>query len=287
MIDYWCNAFTPDREPLWSQVIADGGLEIRTRGGEATDGFAEPEEMLARMDHLGVRALILPVQEVDEDAPLDDFGHYAVHAHEMAELAAAQPRRFFGVYSVDPDAGTADVDRCGNALEEAWCVGLHTHTHSWDRAFDHPDYLPYYELCDSAEVPFVMQAGASGGDFRHEAGHPTAIGTPARRFPAVQFVLSHTGAPWVEQTIAMASQFENVVVGTATHPPRRWPPELIRFLNGAGREKLLFGTGFPLTGHARSLAQLHAMELDACTLRCLLAANAARIFTRIPEPPGA
>ena len=79
---------------------------------------------------------------------------------------------------------------------------------------------------------------------------------------------------------------DNVVIGTATHPPRRWPDELVDFLRGPGRHKTLFGTGFPLTGHARSLGQLDDLGLEAAVRRDLLDGNSRRIFTRIPDRPG-
>jgi predicted TIM-barrel fold metal-dependent hydrolase len=285
MIDYWCNAFTPDRAALWRAVIERDGLSIRTRDGDADDGFASPAAMVDRMDRLGVAALVLPVCDLDPAAPLDDFAHYAARPEEIAALAGTHPGRFVGVYSIDPSAGSSDVAAAALALAEPWCVALHTHTHSWDRPFDHPDYHPFYELCADQAVPFVMQAGRSGGNFAHECGHPRAIAGPAAEFPSVSFVLSHTGAPWVEETLGAAVSHDNVFVGTATHPPRRWPDALIAFLRGPGRGKTLFGTGFPLTGHARSLAQLDDLGLDTGVRHDLLDDTARRIFTRIPEQP--
>lgn len=286
MIDYWCNAFTPDREPLWRAVIAEQGLSLRTRVGDTTDGFATAGAMVDRMDRLGIATLVIPVCEVPAAAPLDDFGHYAAHVAEIRELAAAHPARFVGAHSVDPGAGTTGIDAARSALGESWCVALHSHTHSFGRRFDHPDYSPYYELCAEHGVPFVMQAGASGGNFPHECGHPEGIAAPATMFPSVPFVLSHTGAPWVAETIAAASEYANVHVGTATHPPRRWPADLVRFISGPGATKALFGTGFPLTGHDRSLGQLGDLNLDAPARHALLDGNARRIFTRIPDRTG-
>ena len=294
MIDYWCNAFTPDREVLWTEVIARDSLSIRTRGGDFEDGFCEPAEMVKRLDRVGVDTVVLPVCELeaelsgDQDDPaLTEFAHYALRESELNSLVATYPGRFVGVFSVNPDAGTADLAAAAEAVDAQWCVGLHTHTHSWDRPFDHPDYWPYYELCWQNRIPFTMQAGASGGDMIHESGHPSAIAEPARDFPDVSFVLSHTGAPWVVETIEAASEFPNVYIGTATHPPRRWPDELVAFIKGDGRDRCLFGTGFPLTGHVRSLRQLQDLALDPETVEALLDGNARRIFGRIPQPANA
>ena len=294
MIDYWCNAFTPDREALWADVIARDSLSIRTRGGDFEDGFCEPAEMVKRLDRVGVDTVVLPVCELeaelsgDQDDPaLTEFAHYALRESELNSLVATYPGRFVGVFSVNPDAGAADLAAAAEAVDAQWCVGLHTHTHSWDRPFDHPDYWPYYELCWQNRIPFTMQAGASGGDMIHESGHPNAIAKAATEFPDVGFVLSHTGAPWVVETIEAASRFPNVYIGTATHPPRRWPDELVAFIKGHGRDRCLFGTGFPLTGHVRSIRQLQDLALDPETVEALLDGNARRIFSRIPQPVAA
>ncbi|MXW76190.1 MAG: amidohydrolase family protein [Acidimicrobiaceae bacterium] len=292
MIDYWCNAFTPDREPLWAEVISREGLSIRTRSGDVDDGFCEPAEMVKRMDQVGVDTLVLPVCEPSnrlgddpkDQAALEEFAHYAVRESELKSLVATYPGRFVGVFSVNPDAGAADLADAAEAVDAAWCVGLHSHTHSWDRPFDHPDYRPYYELCAQRSIPFTMQAGASGGNMVHESGHPSAIAKPARDFPDFGFVLSHTGAPWVFETIEAALEFPNVYVGTATHPPRRWPDTLVEFMKGPGRHRCLFGTGFPLTGHVRSMHQLQDLALDPETAEALLDGNARCIFNRIPQP---
>ena len=113
MIDYWCNAFTPDREALWAEVIARDGLSIRTRSSDSKDGFCEPAEMVERMDQVGVDTVVLPVCEPvvqlgddpQDQAAFQEFAHYAVRESELKSLVATYPGRFVGVFSVNPDAG--------------------------------------------------------------------------------------------------------------------------------------------------------------------------------------
>ena len=284
MIDYWCNAFTPDRQPLWRSVIEQDGLEIKL-GARDDDAFVDAAGMVARMNHAAISTLILPVCDLADGAPLDEFAHYALRPTEIHQLAASHPGRFVGMYSVNPDE-PGDVEAADNALHAAWCVGLHNHTHSWDHQFDAPAFDPYYELAANHGVPFVMQAGKSGGHRVHELGHPRAIAEPATRFPTVDFVLSHLGLPWLTETLEAALDHDNVMVGTATHPPRRWPPEFLEFLRGPGARITLFGTGYPLTGHLHVQAQLDELDVPAETKEALRQGNARRIFTRIPARVG-
>lgn len=285
MIDYWCNAFTPDHRAPWHEVIERDGLSIRL-GAREHDDFTTATEMVDRMDRLSITTLVIPFCAATDEPDLDDFARHAARPHEVADLAADHPGRFVGLFSVSPDAGTADVASAESALGEAWCVGLHNHTHSWNRPFDHRDYDPYYQLAAASGVPFIVQAGASGGHHDHHMGHPDAITDPATRYPTIDFVLSHTGAPWVAETIAAARAHPNVVIGTATHPPRRWPAELTDYIVGDGSTKVLFGTGYPLLGHAHALAQLDDLDLDETVAHAVRDGNARRVFTRLPEPSG-
>jgi len=280
VIDYWCNGFTPDRRPLWDAAIAEQGLTVKIRRRE-DDSFAAPEAMRARMDELGFEALLLPCADVPEHAAPFAYERYATRFDEMARLHASQPGRFAGQWSIDPAGGMPALRRAAEALAEPWCVGLHLHTHSFDRGFDHRDLYPFYALAAEHGVPFVMQAGAAGGRLPSECGRPFAIDRPALWFSELSFVLSHTGWPWVTEALAMAGKHANVFLGTAAFPPHHWSAELVRFLAGAGRGKVLFGTSFPVVGHRHALARLGELALDDAARAALLSGAARRVFRRL------
>ena len=280
-IDYWCNAFTPDRRALWDASLAAQGVPLGLRT-EADDTFAAADDMVARMDELDIGTLVLPSCDLPPGAGVTDFETFACRFEEMADLAKRHPGRFVGAFSIDPGHGIEGVRRAGEALAENWAVALHYHTHSFDRGFDHRDLYPYYALASERGVPVVMQAGTSGGLMPSACGQPIGIDRPALYFPDTVFVLSHAGWPWVDEACAMAIKFPNVFLGTATQPPRRWSEPLLRFAKGAGRGKLLIGTGFPIAGHRHTLAQLDALDVDARTRAAWLGDNAGKVFTRIP-----
>ena len=70
-IDYWCNAFTPDREAVWNDAIAAQGSAVKVHRED--DGFCVPEEMAER---LGAKK--------DKDAPSVD-GNDVVYRHPAPE----------------------------------------------------------------------------------------------------------------------------------------------------------------------------------------------------------
>ena len=280
MIDSWTNSFLPDRQALWDASLEAQGVPIKLRRDEQ-DSFCDVEAMVARMDEIGMASLILPVCDLPAHAGITDYEGFATRVDEMDAMSAAHPGRFVGQCSIDPREGSKGLDRAREMAAKPWIVALHTHTHSFDLSFDHADYYPFYALAHELGLPFVMQAGTSGGRLPSACGHPIGIDRPAIYFPQVNFVLSHTGWPWVDEAVAMALKFSNVYLGTASLPPKRWHASLVNFIRGPGRRKTMFGTSFPTVGHRHALAQLEALDLDPEIAAAVMGGNARNVFTRL------
>lgn len=277
IVDYLCNAFTPDRRSVWERSVAEQGVPLKIVR-DAEDDFCEPAEMVARMDALGIATVLLPTGD------LGVHPEYAVVAsrwEETEKLVGEFPGRFAALALVEPSAGMAGVREVRARLGEPWVVGMWAHTHSWDLRFDAPEYWPYYALASDLDVPVAMQAGTSGGLFPSECGRPIGIDRPAIWFPDTRFVLSHTGWPWVDEAIAMALKFPNVYLGTAAYPPRHWDPAVVAFVKGPGRAKVLFGSNFPTVGHHRALAQVPELDLTDDVRDALLGGTARAVFRRL------
>lgn len=280
MIDSWTNAFLPDRVALWDATLAAQGVPIKVRR-DPEDSFCDPETMIARMDEIGMSTLVLATCDLPAHAGIQDYESFAMRLEEVEPIAEKYPGRFVAQWSIDPRSGAAGVDRAREIAQRPWVVALHTHTHSFDLPFDAAAYYPFYTLAHELGLPFVMQAGTSGGRFPSECGRPIGIDRPAIYFPEVDFVLSHTGWPWVDEAVAMALKFSNVFLGTASLPPKRWHASLVDFVRGPGRSKTMFGTSFPTVGHRHAIAQLPTLELGDEIDQALMGDNARRVFSRL------
>jgi len=289
VVDYLCNAFTPDRRDVWDAAIGTTGIKVKIRNDTDGDGFAEPDEMIARMDELGIASVLLPSTDVGRRGRTDafDFEHVASRWEETEKLARRWPGRFAALAVVDPERGMAAVRETRGRLTESWVAGLHVHTHSWDRRLDHADYYPHYALAAETGVAVVVQAGTSGGLMASECGRPITLDRAALYFADTPFVLSHLGWPWVDEAVALALKFPNVYLGTAAYPPRHWPAVITDFLRGPGRGKVVFGTNFPTVGHRHALHQLAELDLDADVESALLVGAARAVFHRLFDEGGA
>lgn len=280
-VDTLCNAFLPARQEAWDAAIVGQGLPLKVRR-DGQDSFTTAEEMVRRMDELGIATLMLVASDVHHHGTAFDVSTVTVRWEEAEELARRFAGRFVALWGIEPQRGLAGVRRADEALSQPWVVGAYLHTHSFDRPFDHADLYPFYALCARHGVPMTMQAGTSGGRMPSECGKPIGIDRPAIYFPDVPFVLSHTGWPWVTEAVAMALKFSNVYLGTGSYPPAHWPRELVEFLRRPGRRKVVFATNFPTVGHRHALAQLDDLALPDDVRALLLEDNARSIFTRLP-----
>jgi len=91
-------------------------------------------------------------------------------------------------------------------------------------------------------------------------------------------VAGHVGYPWTTEMIALATKYPGVHIDTSAWKPSRFPAELTAYLRGHGREKVLFGSNWPMLAPGACLAEVDALSLDEEARRLYLHENAARVF---------
>jgi uncharacterized protein len=200
---------------------------------------------------------------------------------------AAHPDRFAGLAAVDlskPMPAVRELRRC---VEELGFKGLRVVPWLWDAPPTDRRYYPLYATCVELGVPFFTQVGHTGPLRPSETGRPIPyIDQVALDFPELMIIAGHIGYPWTEEMIAVARKHENVYIDTSAYTARRYPPELIRYLQTtSGRQKVLFGTNYPMILHAQALQDLDDLGLDEETRHLFLAGNAQRLLNVAAQAP--
>jgi predicted TIM-barrel fold metal-dependent hydrolase len=129
-------------------------------------------------------------------------------------------------------------------------------------------------------VPFFTQVGHTGPLRPSETGRPIPyVDQVALDFPELVVVCGHIGYPWTEEMVAVARKHENVLIDTSAYTASRYPPELVRYMQGrGGRSKVLFGSNYPMLSHAHCLEELDGLGLDAEARELFLHGNAERLL---------
>jgi predicted TIM-barrel fold metal-dependent hydrolase len=104
-----------------------------------------------------------------------------------------------------------------------------------------------------------------------EPGRPIPyLDRVALDFPELTIVAGHIGFPWTNEMISLATKYPNVYIDTSAYKTSRYPPELITYMRGHGRGKVMFGTNFPMIAFADALKNIDGLELDAEARRLFL-----------------
>tara|TARA_Y100000748_G_scaffold292697_1_gene281483 strand:- start:18546 stop:19352 length:807 start_codon:yes stop_codon:yes gene_type:complete len=197
---------------------------------------------------------------------------------EVAEFVAQAPERLIGVGSVDisrPMEAVREVRRC---VQELGFKAIRVLPWLWEVPPTDRRFYPVYVACCELGIPFCTQIGHTGPLMPSEVGRPIYLDQVALDFPELKIVAGHIGYPWTDEAIAVATKHENLFIDTSAYTVRRYPPQLIEFMRGHGRSKVLFGTNYPMIPPAKALEGLENLGLDDQAQGLFLAGNAQRVF---------
>lgn len=198
---------------------------------------------------------------------------------EVAALVAAHPDRLTGVASVDllhPMEAVRELRRCVRTLG---LRALRLLPWLWNLPPNDRRYYPLYAECIELGIPFCLQVGHTGPLRPSEPGRPIPyLDEVALDFPELTIVGGHIGYPWTAEMIALATKYENVHIDTSAYKPSRYPRELVDYLRGHGKKKVLFGSNFPMLPPSECLAELEVLGLSPEARELFLGGNAQRVF---------
>ena len=228
------------------------------------------EVLLAAMDTAGVETALLSAWYGPE-GPL-------ISNEQVLEVVAAHPQRFQGLASADLRDPVGAVRSLRRWVGEHGFRGLRIVQWLWELPPTHALYYPLYAACVELDVPVCLQVGHTGPLRSSESGRPSHIERVALDFPDLKIVGGHIGYPWTVEMIAVATKFPNVYIDTSAYVPKRYPPELVAYMKGHGRSKVMFGTNYPMISPQTCMEQLGLLELDPETEACFLLGNARAVF---------
>jgi predicted TIM-barrel fold metal-dependent hydrolase len=204
---------------------------------------------------------------------------------EIAEAAAANPDVIVPFASVDP--ARPDAVECARRLiDEHRVKGFKFHPNLQAFFPDDRNAYPLYEVIAEAGLPALFHSGHSGigtglpggGGFRLKYSNPMCIDDVAADFPDLQIVLAHPSFPWQDEAISVCLHKANVWIDLSGWSPKYFPPQLVQYANTQLREKVMFGSDFPLITPDRWLADFEQAPFRDEVRPLILKENAARLL---------
>lgn len=274
-IDVVCNFEFADPDvvrPSWYTEFI--GSKIGGNAAEIT-----PQQLLERMDRAHVEHAFLLAEKAGSTSQRI---HKRIPMQSVARMVQTYPDRFSGLIGVDPTEGMAGLRELERAITVEGFVGAHLYPHWFDMAPDHARYYPIYAKCCELDIPLQMQVGHclrySAQRPLRSVGRPITLDTIACDFPELKLVGIHLGWPWTEEMISVAYKHPNVYIGSDAYAPAYWPAEFVRYIDSWGREKVLFGTDFPVIEPERAITEIAALGLRHASQQRFLRNNAIELY---------
>jgi uncharacterized protein len=204
---------------------------------------------------------------------------------EIAAGAAEHDDVLIPFASIDPGRPDAP-ERAQAAIDDLGVKGFKFHPNL--QAFFPNDraVYPVYEVIAAAGLPALFHTGHSGigsgvpggGGIRLKYSNPIHVDDVAADFPDMPIVLAHPSFPWQDEAISMAMHKPQVHIDLSGWSPKYFPPQLVRYANTLLREKVLFGSDFPMITPDRWLRDFERLEIDDEVRPLILKDNAARLL---------
>jgi predicted TIM-barrel fold metal-dependent hydrolase len=212
-------------------------------------------------------------------------GRAAVPNEEVAAVAAANADVLIPFASVDPHRPNA-ADEVERLVRDHGVRGFKFHPNVQaffpnDRAF-----YPVYEAVQAAGVPALFHTGHSGigtglpggGGIRLKYSNPMHVDDVAVDFPDMQIVLAHPSFPWQDEAISVALHKRQVYIDLSGWSPKYFPPQLVQYANTLLKDRVLFGSDYPMITPDRWLADFAEAPFKDDVRPLVLKENAARLL---------
>jgi len=259
----------------WVQATNSPGelkCQVEAAWGE---GFEDGEALIAAMDAAGVRTILAT------DLLAWSYRRQARFAadmtEEIAKLTQRYPGRVYGLADYDPFDISGSLKKLERDVKEHHYKGVYVHIYGYDIGLDHRKMYPLYAKCEELDVPVSMQVGHVLEAMPSEHGRPIQLDRIACDFPNLKIVGTHTGWPWVDEMVAVATKWPNVFINISAWLPKYFGPSLLGFMRSrTGSEKVLFGSNG--LSWERYLVEMDRLEINQERAELILRGNAERVF---------
>jgi predicted TIM-barrel fold metal-dependent hydrolase len=208
-----------------------------------------------------------------------------VSSDEIIELAAEHADVVIPFATVDPHGGRRAA-REVRRLAEKGARGFKFHPSAQAFSPDDRDLYPVYEAIAEAGVIALFHSGHTGagagtrggGGIRLRYGNPMLVDDVAVDFPDIPIVLAHPSFPWQDEALSVALHKPNVHIDLSGWSPKYFPANLVQYARTLLKDKVLFGTDYPVITSERWLRDFEGLGFDEDVRRRILLDNARRLL---------
>lgn len=181
-------------------------------------------------------------------------GKKRIPNEEVAEGAIKNADVMLAFASIDPHKGRMGVREARHLIENYPIRGFKFHPTV--QGFYPNDRMAYplYEVIAECNLPMLFHSGHSGfgsgvkagAGLRLEYSNPMHLDDVAIDFPDQPIIIAHPSWPWQDEALSVAMHKPNIYIDLSGWSPKYFPKQLVQYANSLLKDRILFGTDFPL-----------------------------------------
>jgi predicted TIM-barrel fold metal-dependent hydrolase len=205
---------------------------------------------------------------------------------EIAELAVKNSDVAIPFASIDPARGKAGVREARRLIKDYGVRGFKFHPSTQGFYPNDRKAYPLYEAIAGAKLPALFHTGQTGvgagvragGGVRLKYSNPLYLDDVAADFPEMPIILAHPSFPWQEEALSVATHKPQVYIDLSGWSPKYFPPILVQYANTLLKDKVMFGSDYPVISPERWLADFETLNIKPEVRPLILKMNAARLL---------
>jgi predicted TIM-barrel fold metal-dependent hydrolase len=205
---------------------------------------------------------------------------------EIAELAHRHSDVAIPFASVNPHRGAEGVRIAKRLISDYGVKGFKFHPQVQDFMPNDRMAYPLYEAIAEAKLPALFHSGQTGvgagtrggGGIRLKYGNPMLVDDVAVDFPDMPIVLAHPSFPWQEEALSVATHKPQVYIDLSGWSPKYFPPILVQYANTLLKDKILFGSDYPVIAPEKWIAEFDKLPIKPEVRPLIMKQNAARLL---------
>jgi hypothetical protein len=262
-------------EHTGGQTETDKHAAAYFKGGASRD----PKVMAEYYRSRNMAFIVFTVDEQLTGVPRLSNDAVAQFAADNADIAIA-------FASINPHRGAEGVREARRLIDAGLVRGLKLHPPIQEFYANDRVAYPLYEVFAGARLPVVFHTGHSGigtgmrggGGIRQKYGSPLPIDDVAVDFPDMPIIMAHPSFPWQDEAISICLHKPQVYIDLSGWSPKYFSPTLVQYANTLLKQKVLFGSDYPMLTPDRWLADFAGLPIRDEVRPLILKDNAVRLF---------
>jgi hypothetical protein len=205
---------------------------------------------------------------------------------EIAELAHKNSDVAIPFASVNPHRGAEGVAMAKRLIRDHQVRGFKFHPSVQEFYPNDRLAYPLYEAIAEAKLPALFHTGQTGvgantkagGGIRLKYSQPMLLDDVAADFPDMPIVMAHPSFPWQEEALSVATHKPQVYIDLSGWSPKYFPPLLVQYANTLLKEKILFGSDYPVLAPQKWMEEFDKLPIKPEVRPKIMKENAARLL---------